>query len=214
MKNPPNLLSHEDHQALQTLILILIFGILSRIVLGQTQSKEPPVQIQAQVSIEVPEKIQAPEDRVLEAMRIMAAHGKVKNLDALMQSYQADPQKIAVQILQGAKQHQLDPLLLVVIAWNESRFNPKAMSDFVKRPAEGQNCGLLQVRTDLPGRPSCDQMKSSEKNIGWVADHLQGIASLCRGELCLVKYNAGNYETRVWRKLDWLRRQLWLKESR
>jgi soluble lytic murein transglycosylase-like protein len=151
-------------------------------------------------------------DLVLEAMQIMAATENPGNLDALLARRGVNPRDLANSILANAKEAKIDPLLLVVMAWIETRFNPKAVSDFINRPQEGKNCGLLQVRTDIPGRPSCEKMMNADENLKWATAHLQELISGCGGELCLKKYNAGDYSDRVWRKLDWLQRKMqWRK---
>jgi len=153
-------------------------------------------------------------DYVLGAMRELASLDGPEAFNIIETKWRVDTKTLSRLIVLEAKRKRLDPLLLTTMAWIETRFNPKAVSDFVNRPQEGKNCGLLQVRTDLPNRPTCEKMQRPEDNLAWATDHLRDLAALCNGEICLVKYNAGDYETRVWRKLDWLRRQMWLKELR
>ena len=228
MENAPNRRRLDGWNILQAIFTLTVLAVLiaHHISTGVVKVEDPvpvspPVSVSPQVSIagcaffdnECP-ITEKDIDYIVSAMQELAALDGPIAFQSIKTKFGIAPHALSRLILLGAKSQKVDPLLITTMAWIESRFNPKAVSDFVKRPQEGKNCGLLQIRTDLPKRPSCESLLDPEANIAWATKYLQDISTSCSGEICLEKYNRGKYERNVWRKVDWLRRRLWLKESR
>lgn len=116
-----------------------------------------------------------------------------------------DPDAIARSIVEHADAYKIDPFVLVAIAWSESRFRTDAKGDMLG--GEYRSCGITQIRTDFKGRPTCEQLMDPHFALGWTASHLSATAST-NGYLRLNRYNGGDYEVRIWRKVDWLRREV------
>lgn len=145
--------------------------------------------------------------RTLKAMSIVA-EGE-GGLDRIASKFHFDPSNLASLILEKSKQYKIDPELLVVMAWKESRFNAQATNGYKERPKEGLNCGLLQVRTDINNRPTCEQMKNPVKNLEWACRELSRIRTSNNGILKLSQYNGKRYEVQVWREYYKLKERLW-----
>lgn len=123
------------------------------------------------------------------------------DLDRL-QKWGLTVESLAEMTLRHAEAHGLDPLLLVAIAWKESRFIPTKEGDH--RKGRPRSCGITGVRTDYPGRPTCAELKNPDFALGWTATFLAATKK-ADGQLNLSKYNGGQYEALVWRTVDWLR---------
>jgi soluble lytic murein transglycosylase-like protein len=137
--------------------------------------------------------------RVMRAMEILAATENTTT-DKLM----LDPERVAEAFVTHASEHNLDPLLLVAIAWSESRFRADAKGDHLG--GAPRSCGMTQVRTDFKGRPTCEALLDPDFAISWTAQYLVDTSQ--KGKLQLNRYNGGDYEVRIWRKVDWLKREL------
>jgi hypothetical protein len=127
-------------------------------------------------------------------------------LDAHLECAGTNPHSLSAIITKWSHVYAVDPLLLVAIAWRESRFDPNQKGD--KLGDRFRSCGWTQVRTDFRGRPTCSQLMDPDFAMGWTANFLTEITRACGGRVCLTRYNAGDYERLVWRDVDWLRRNL------
>lgn len=116
------------------------------------------------------------------------------------------PQDWAEFIVDNAAAHSIDPLLLTAIVWNESKFKVGSLGDH--RGGKARSCGPTQVRTDFKGRPTCNQLLDPDFALGWTAEHVAKFAEKCNGRICLKRYNGGDYEVRVWRDTDLMRRSI------
>jgi len=145
-------------------------------------------------------------EEVRQMMQILA-RGEHYSLDTLVRKHwKTDPDLLVRIILEEADRHDLDPLLLVALAWKESRFNPKARGD--KKGEVRVSCGWTQVRTDFKDRPTCEKLMNPRVAMAWTAKRLARTKKLCGGEVCLAYYNGGRYESKVWRLADRVRRAL------
>lgn len=81
--------------------------------------------------------------------------------------------------------HDVDPRILVGVAWRESRFRARAIGD------QGRSCGAFQIRTDIPGRPSCRQAMDVPRAAEWAARYLAHLRETCDAENWIAAYNAG-----------------------
>jgi hypothetical protein len=130
----------------------------------------------------------------------LLAHMEKTTPEKLMSS----PEAVARVIQEQAEMNGQDPLLLVAIAWDESRFKADQKGDYLN--GHPRSCGMTQVRTDFKGRPTCAQLLKPEFAIGWTAQHLNEIMDPV-GRVRLNLYNGGGYEVKIWRLVDWLHRQ-------
>ena len=140
--------------------------------------------------------------RVVAAMAVLARREVPSNLRTLLRRWGTEPVELASVILMAADRHDVDPLLLVAIAWRESRFRANAKGDH--RDGRIRSCGMTQIRVDFPGRPSCDELMDVEAAVLWSAEHLAG-ARREDGTLVLARWNGRDYENRVWRDVDAMR---------
>jgi len=149
------------------------------------------------ISVEPPTR---PEPaQVLRAMSLLA-----ESENTTPEKLMPDPAAVARAVQDQAEEKQLDPLLLLAIAWTETRFKVNMKGDYLN--GKPRSCGITQVRTDFHGRPTCNQLLDPAFALGWTANQLNLIADDA-GRVRLNRYNGGDYEVRVWRLVDWLRRQ-------
>ena len=146
--------------------------------------------------------------RVHEAMEAVAETKWPHDLQKLMRRWRQPYSSwdFAEMFLKHADANGIDPLVLVAITWQESKFKAVVKGDHLRGKA--RSCGCTQVRTDIRGRPKCTQLLDPDFAIGWTAKHLAGFVRRCKGKLCLNKYNRGEYEVKVWRTVDLMRRAL------
>jgi len=144
---------------------------------------------------------QTRQTQVVEAVRVLG-RTEHDDLDRL-QKWGLTVESLAEMALRHAEAHGLDPLLLVTIAWKESRFIPTKEGDH--RKGKPRSCGITGVRTDYPGRPTCVELKNPDFALGWTAAFLAATKK-SDGQINISKYNGGQYEALVWRTVDWLRR--------
>ena len=146
--------------------------------------------------------------QVHKAMQAIATTKWPHDLDKLMRRWKQPYTSwdFARFFLKHADANGLDPLVLVAITWKESKFKAIVKGDHLRGKA--RSCGCTQVRTDIKGRPKCAQLLDPDFAIGWTAKHLARFPGLCKGVLCLNKYNRGEYEVKIWRTVDFMRRAL------
>ena len=154
-----------------------------------------------------PSPTELTQEQVGQAMEVLAATENTTLTRLLARWGQGDPEVLAGLFWDIARQHKIDPLLLVSIAWKESRFKAASEGDFKrKRP---RSCGMTGIRTDFKGRPTCEQVKDPAFALNWTAAHLASFPARCEGAMCLSRYNGGKkYEIEVWRLVDQMRRGL------
>lgn len=140
-----------------------------------------------------------PVREVLTAMEVFA-----KTEHTTPSKLMVNPHDVATALVDSARAQQIDPLLLVTIAWTESRFRPAAKGDM--KNGVPRSCGITQIRTDFKGRPTCEALLDPRVALDWTAKHLASTAK--DGRIRLNLYNGGDYEVQIWRKVDWLRREL------
>lgn len=170
-------------------VLTMLVTVIGLVILPVRYERPAPVEVVPVTRID-------PVDPVLQAMKVLAKTDKTTP-EKLM----ADPRKVAQIIVDQATAARVDPLLLTTIAWTETRFRTNLKGD------HGRSCGITQVRTDFKGRPTCEQLLDPAVAFAWTATHLNEISDT-GGKIQLDHYNAGKYEVRIWRTVDWLRRQL------
>ena len=129
--------------------------------------------------------------RIEIAMAILASTEKT-TLKALT----PEPRKVAQAISESARLMQMDPLLLVTIAWTESRYRPGMLGD------HGKSCGLFQIQNSkaYKSRPSCKQLMDPVFAAAWAADFLT--------QHPLESWNGHKYAEGIRRRLTWLQKQL------
>lgn len=88
-------------------------------------------------------------------------------------------------VREAGARHDIDPRLLLAIAWRESRFRAHAIGD------HGRSCGAFQIRTDLPGRPTCRRMMDLHHGADFAASYLDHLRRTCDPEHFIAAYNAG-----------------------
>ena len=146
--------------------------------------------------------------RVILAMEAVAATEQPYDLyvllDYLDQDYTA--YDLARIIQYHADENDVDPLVLTAIAWKESRFRIKNFGDY--RRGKPISCGWTQIRTDYKGRPTCKSLMDPFVAMGWTAKHIAKFPKWCKGKMCLRKYNGGDYEVKIWRTADQMRRAI------
>lgn len=141
--------------------------------------------------------------RVISAMAVLAQREAPYDLPRLLRRWGTDPVRLASAILAASDRHDLDPLLLVAIAWRESRFQASAKGDY--RDGTVRSCGMTQVRVDFPARPTCEELLTAEYAVRWSAKHLAAMRDLDTGVLALAGWNGQRYENDVWRDVDAMR---------
>jgi len=145
-------------------------------------------------------------DQIVKAMEAIASTAYPHDLDKLIegweQSYTA--RDIARIILDHAESNDIDPLVLTAIVWKESKFRVRTFGDY--KNGKPRSCGMTQVMTTFRGRPECKELLDPYFAIGWTAEHLAKFPGWCKGWMCLRKYNGGDYEVKVWRIADRMRR--------
>ena len=112
------------------------------------------------------------------------------------------PVALAEAVLLAADAHGIDPLVLLAIAWRESRFDPAARGD-AHLGGRTLSCGITQVRIDIRGRPTCEELADVAFALDWTADHLM------RGDrMRLERWNGDAYALRVFGDVDRIRREV------
>lgn len=143
--------------------------------------------------------------RTLSAMSLLASEEWPGDLDALMRRWGTRPVPLAETIVLAADRWDLDPLIVTAMAWRESRFRPAATGDHMD--GVPRSCGITQVRTDFPGRPTCERLMDARFALLWTVERLAAIRNDA-GRLNLSRWNGGGYERDVWRDVDWIRTTL------
>ena len=167
-------------------------------------------------------------DRVVrfeEALREVAAFDGYL-LDELLAERDptVDLRELAAEILAASDRVELEPILLALVVWNESKFDPSAVG------GEDRNwCGIGQILAadsgsasasfpSFPDRPSCLQaIEDLRSSLAWSAALLASTVERpeCDGSPCLIYYwgegeDAGRNERRMWRRANTLReREVW-----
>jgi hypothetical protein len=163
--------------------------------------------------------------RFEEALRKVAAFDRY-SLDLVLsrRSPEIELRELAEAILLAADSVDLDPILLALVAWNESKFDPLAVGG-----DEGNWCGIGQILAAdsgsasgsfpvYPTRPTCLQaIDDWRSSLAWGAALLAATRSRpeCDGSPCLMYYwgegeAAGRNERRMWRRANTLReRGVW-----
>lgn len=146
--------------------------------------------------------------KVIRAMEAIAQTEWPQDLGKLLDRWGEGylPQDWAEFIVDNAAAHAIDPLLLTAIVWKESKFKVGSLGDH--RGGKARSCGPTQVRIDYKGRPSCQQLLDPDFALGWTARHLASFTGKCGGRICLKRYNGGDYEVKVWRDTDLMRRSI------
>lgn len=183
---------------------------------------------------EVEEEVQAAPvddelDRVVrfeEALREVAAFDGYL-LDELLAERDptVDLRELATELLAASDRVDLEPILLALVVWNESKFDPSALGG----DADGDWCGIGQILAadsgsasasfpSFPDRPSCLQaIEDWRSSLAWSAALLASTVDRpeCDGSPCLTYYwgegeEAGRNERRMWRRANTLReREVW-----
>lgn len=136
-----------------------------------------------------------------------------------------DLRELARVLLAVSDDVELDPILLALVAWNESKFAPAAIGG----DEDGEWCGIGQILAAdrgsatatfpvYPERPSCLQaIEDWRSSLAWSAALLASTVERpeCDGSPCLLYYwgegeAAGRNERRIWRRANTLRtRGVW-----
>jgi hypothetical protein len=127
---------------------------------------------------------------------------KGSSLTRVFQNYSYTALELAEIIRDTASRHKLDPFLLVAMAGRESVFDSTASHD------TGRGCGMMGIRTDYEGRPSCEWLLVPANSLEWAAKRLRESATQHGGVIHLRDWNGGQYEVRIWRDVDRLHRSV------
>jgi hypothetical protein len=143
---------------------------------------------------------------VLDAMKTVSSQEEGLPLEWVMAQWDQEGQsmRIAHAIKEAAVSYNVDPLLLVAIAWRESRFNQHALGD--RRNGVYRSCGMTQIRTDFTGRPDCDTLVSDYYlAFNWSAKFIS--------EGRLARYNGQEYASAILQIAENIRGHLWERKS-
>lgn len=143
--------------------------------------------------------------RVVGAMALLAEGEPPGDLRTLLRRWGTDPSSLAEVIVMAADRWEIDPLVVTAMAWRESRFRPGALGDH--RDGAPRSCGITQIRTDFPGRPTCERLMDVNFALLWTTERLAASRD-AQGRVALSAWNGGGYETDVWRDVDWIRSRL------
>jgi len=126
--------------------------------------------------------------RVHTAMTYIAEDPKGRySLDFLMRKWGQDSFLMADAIVKGARAHDVDPLILVSVAWIESKFRVVAKGDHLG--GAPRSCGPTQVMIVFKGRPTCDQLMDPYFAYEWTAGHIKNWPRRRDGSIDMTKYN-------------------------
>lgn len=92
---------------------------------------------------------------------------------------------ITEAVREAGEAYNVDPKILLAIAWRESRFRPDAIGD------NGRSCGAFQIRTDIAGRPSCRRMQDLRASARYAAFYLDWLRRHCDYGDYIAAYNGG-----------------------
>lgn len=88
-------------------------------------------------------------------------------------------------VREAGEAYNVDPKVLLAIAWRESRFRTNAVGD------HGRSCGAFQIRTDIAGRPSCRRMQDFNAAARYAAFYLDWLRRHCDYGDYIAAYNGG-----------------------
>lgn len=161
---------------------------------------------------------------VITGMERLASTEHPWSLDVLLTRYGVKAVDLATLVVKYADMYNLDPFVLVAIAWEESRFNSHAHGDKRTNKETGKkryrSFGLMQINLGsdgyVRGRPTMDECFIPGLALKWAARELARQRNYSakvgkfdgKGRLFLHRYNSKNlknswdYELKIWRTAD------------
>ena len=145
--------------------------------------------------------------RVYRAMELVAQTTWPRDLNKMMSKWAdgSDPTQMADAIVLAAHRNDVDPLLLVSIAWKESHFQRSAKGD--KRAGMPRSCGPTQIRVDIRGRPSCDAFMDPYFAFDWTSQFLLTFPR-SGGKINMTPYNGAKAGQAFWDLVSWMDKRL------